>query len=79
MKRTQLLTINFPIDEEALDDFCIGATEEIWDDLEERIILTPKLISEKLDAIKPQILHSLRTNTYLSPLHKKLSTKAENL
>ena len=41
--------------------------------------MTPKLISEKPDAIKPQILHSLRTNTYLSPLHKKLATKAENL
>ena len=57
LKRTHF-TINFPIDEEALDDFCIGVTEEIWDGLEERIILIPKLISEQLDAIKPQILHS---------------------
>ena len=78
LKRTQL-TINFPINEEVPDDFCIGATEEIWDDLEERILLTTKVISEKLDAVKPQILHSLRTNTYLSPLHKKLATKAEKL
>ena len=55
----------------------IGATEEIWDELDERIILTSKLISEKLDAIKPQILNSLHTNNYLSPLHKKLLTKSE--
>ena len=42
--------------------------------------MTPKLITEKLDAIKPQILNSLRINTYLSPLHsKKLAIKAENL
>ena len=43
------------------------------------MIIQTKLISKKLDAIRPQILHSLRTNTYLSPLHKKLATKAENL
>ena len=41
--------------------------------------MTPKLIQEELDMNKPQVLNSLRTNTFLSPLHEKLITKAETL
>ena len=41
--------------------------------------MTAKLISKKLDAIKSQVLHSLCINTYLSSLHKKLTTAAQNL
>ena len=50
--------IDFPIDEVAHYDFSLGATEEIWDELKERIVLTSKLISENLDTIKPQVLNS---------------------
>ncbi len=71
---------NLYIDNEALDEeLSLGATEEIFEISEEQSPITPELVAGKLDAIKFQILTSLRTNTYLSPLHEKLATLAISL
>ena len=65
----------FSIDPEALDEeLSLGPTEEIFEITEEQSPITPELVARKLDAIKSHILTSLRTNTYLSPLHAKLAT-----
>ena len=60
------------------NELSIGATEEIWDNLDGQS-MSPELIEEKLDAIKSRVIHSLHTNEYLPPLHKKLATKAASL
>ena len=56
-----------------------------WDDIEE-VVLTShqqpsqtEVIDDKLDIWKPQVISALINNTFLSPLHGKLATKAESL
>ena len=56
-----------------------------WDDIEE-VVLTShqqpsqtEVIDDKLAIWKPQVISALINNTFLSPLHGKLATKAEPL
>ena len=57
----------------------LGATEETFGNQEECTIMTEEELAEKLDTLKPQVISVLLDNTYLSPLHEKLATKAESL
>ena len=64
---------------EVIDELCLGATEETFGDLDEQSIMTPEILSEKVNSLKSEVISALQTGTYITPLHRKLATKAQTL